>query len=86
MPTIQGLQPLHWSIIVVEFADVGKILASGKEKWYDLVVVPLVASKDSVIAWLDTVTKASDASQKATEDEEAIPDNIDQGRYNTIGM
>ena len=65
-------------------ADVGEVLASGKGKWHDLVIAPLVASKDSVIAWLDKVTKASDASQKATEDEEALPDNIDQQKDGNI--
>ena len=47
-----------------------EILASGKEKWQDLVVTPLLASKEAVIAWLDKVTKASDASQKATTQQE----------------
>ena len=52
-----------------------EILASGKEKWQDLVVHPLLASKEAVIAWLDKVTKASDASQKATQQ-----DQQDQGK------
>ena len=52
-----------------------EILASGKEQWQDLVVTPLLASKEAVIAWLDKVTKASDASQKATQQ-----DQEDQGK------
>ena len=89
------MQPLHWNVVAApELADVGEdsgLLAMGKEKWQDLVVSPLVASKDALIAWLlvDKVTKATgDASEKPAaaaavaslpEDEEAIPDNIDHG-------
>ena len=87
------MQPLHWNVVAaLELADVGEdsgLLAMGKEKWQDLVVSPLVASKDALIAWLlvDKVTKATgDASEKPAaavaslpEDEEAIPDNIDHG-------
>jgi hypothetical protein len=52
-------------------ADVSvEILASGKEQWQDLVVTPLLASKEAVIAWLDKVTKASDASQKPTQQDQ----------------
>ena len=47
-----------------------EILASGKEQWQDLVVTPLLASKEAVIAWLDKVTKASDASQKPTQQDQ----------------
>ena len=53
-----------------------EILASGKEQWQDLVVTPLLASKEAVIAWLDKVTKASDASQKATTQQ----DQEEQGK------
>ena len=73
---LQGLQPLHWNsypkiIGIAELADVSaEILASGKETWQDLVVTPLLASKEAVIAWLDKVTKASDASQKATQQDQ----------------
>ena len=73
---LQGLQPLHWNsypkiIGIAELADVSdKILTSGKETWQDLVVTPLLASKEAVIAWLDKVTKASDASQKATQQDQ----------------
>ena len=79
---LQGLQPLHSNsypkiIGIAELADVSaEILASGKETWQDLVVTPLLASKEAVIAWLDKVTKASDASQKATQQ-----DQEDQGKW-----